>query len=118
MSRQVRAVIVHTDGRVTDERVPDELSTWQRAVGGDIEGVVVGPAVCVYCNESGLLDGLPHNDLAASVVIALRPDMATTLAMYGLRGDVVFLGCNTAGDSVDCPASIAQLVHHLAAAPR
>jgi hypothetical protein len=113
--RLVHALVAHTDGRISEQQIRDDLSTLQDLVGGSIEYLALTPGAGLFCNETGLLDGLPHNDLAARVATHLRPDLGPTLAVYGLRGDAVFLGITLAGNSRDCPRAIADLLRTAAA---
>lgn len=110
VTRTVRAVVVHADGRVVDEQMPDTLETWQGIVGGYLEHVALTPGCHLYCNEEGTLDGLPRNELATLAVAHLRPELG-----HQLCGDVVFLGGTPAGNEGSCPKSVADLVARLAA---
>jgi hypothetical protein len=114
--RLVHALVAHTDGRISEHQVRDDLATLQAHVGGDVEYLALTSGVGLFCNGNGLFDGLPHNDLATRTAVALRPELAATLAVYGLRGDVVFLGGPTpAGNNRDCPRAIHDMLRAAAA---
>lgn len=116
--RLVHALVAHTDGRLSEQQIRDDLSTLQDRVGGSVEYVALTPTAGLYCNETGALDGLPHNAVASRAAGQLRPDLAPALDECGLRGDVVFLGITSAGNNRDCPRAIADVVRKAAAALR
>ena len=43
------------------EPITNSLTAFQRAVGGYIEVVTVCQDLCIVCNETGRIDGLPYN---------------------------------------------------------
>jgi hypothetical protein len=88
-----------------------DLEALQRIVGGYVESVPLDHATHIIVNESGVFDGLPVNELATRVLIAMRPEMAGTL----LCGDALFLGFTSAGNETHCPKRIWDLVVRLAA---
>lgn len=116
--RLVHALVVHTDGRLSERQVRDDLSTLQQLVGGAVEYLPLRPGSGLFANESGVLDGLPHNTVATAAALLLRPELAPMLGVYGLRGDCVFLGITTSGASRDCPQGIAEAVRTAAKSAR
>lgn len=116
--RLVHALVAHTDGRLSERQVRDDLTTLQQLVGGAIEYLPLRPGSGLFANESGVLDGLPRNAVATAAALALRPELAPMLGVYGLRGDVVFLGITTSGKSRDCPQGVAETVRAAARSTR
>ena len=41
--------------------ITNSLTAFQKAVGGYIEVVTVSQDLCIICNETGRIDGLPYN---------------------------------------------------------
>ena len=84
-----KAIIVRVSG-LAELVLFDEASSYQTistAVGGYIEAVRVAPNLVMWVNESGLLEGLPVNEIGS---------MAYLVAFGSLRspivGDVIFTG--------------------------
>lgn len=90
-NHDVRALIVHPDGREDRCSINPTLAALQAVVGGYIEHVTVTPKVHAYVNEEGLLQGLPYNQ-EASLVTGRH-----------LVGPVIFLGSTPDGDEADLP---------------
>jgi|SRR5262245_6985500 len=59
----IQAVIVDPDGTVKHTEIEYSLESFQKVVGGYIEGVF-GPVAIVYVDEEGLLKRLPANPVA------------------------------------------------------
>lgn len=100
--RQVSAVVVDTDGNVTEVEVGADLRSLQAIVGGPIEGV--GPhhedhgMWHAYCNEEGKLERLPFNHVATFIAHRLGWPSGDVLV-----GPVVFLGETKDGEEAALP---------------
>lgn len=66
MEKQMRYYTLSVQGW-TDELPNGDLKTLQDAVGGYIEAVTITPNMTLYCNEEGLLRGLPLNIMATGM---------------------------------------------------
>lgn len=56
-------VIMKEPGKsaVVEPLFENTLESFQAAVGGYIEAVTVAQDLCIICNETGRIDGLPYN---------------------------------------------------------
>lgn len=66
MEKQMRYYTLSVQG-ATDELPNGDLKTLQDAVGGYIEAVTITPNMTMFCNEEGLLRGLPLNIMATGM---------------------------------------------------
>ena len=82
----IKAVIVQPDGTVQNTEIENDLSGFQAAVGGYIQGVF-GNVATMYVDEEGLLKRLPFNPRAT--IFAIR-----ILGFDGIQlfGPVLILG--------------------------
>lgn len=124
-----RALIIRPGGHVPVVGGMSGLADLQEAVGGDVEAVYLvddtavtavtatgrpTPALVMYVHETGLLDGLPRNQLATA--------LARTFAdpAHRIVGPVVLTAESPDGDLTDLPKRWAYglvLAHRLAAGP-
>ncbi len=78
--------IIKQPGQSPEETSMETLSDLQEAVGGYIEAAYRdGDGVVYYCNEEGLLEGLPYNMRMPNDVDVVGPILA--------------IGCTEEGDS-------------------
>ena len=65
--RTLKAIVVGTDRPPEVRDVEDDFTTYQKVVGGYIEGIITGDFT-MYVNEEGVLDGLPLNRVATAFI--------------------------------------------------
>ena len=74
-----RAVVLHPNGVCQQVEIDQDVSAYQRVVGGYIQGVF-GPNTTIYVNEEGLFLDLPFNSFATE---AARKFCGLDQPLYG-----------------------------------
>ncbi len=86
----ITALISGPDSYFTIEQITQDLSSFQKAVGGYIEAVTVpNTDLRLYCDEEGKLRGKATNEVATTYLDMLMPGFAIR---DHLVGDVMFVG--------------------------
>lgn len=110
-SSTIRVLVCRTDQEPVVKEVPDTLDAMQAIVGGYIECVPLGEGVNLWCNEEGMITGLPPNRAFAAqateipegvdVVITLGPELAKPgeMGTHVIHGDFFIAGQDSAGES-------------------
>ena len=106
-------LVIKTDGTI---EVKDHggLESLQSAVGGYIEGISIGSAAMMYCNEEGKCNSLPVNWVASRLFEKVH-GMSDVIV-----GDVVIVGCFSPdgeydGEDYDVPPGVVSEAQRFAA---
>jgi hypothetical protein len=98
---KVKVLLIRPDDRGELVELERSLAAFQGAVGGYLEQIPLAHGAFLYCDEEGLMKGLPQNVPATS--LARRLGAAVTLA-----GPVVFFGAS-GSEEKDVPDEVVSV---------
>ena len=112
--KQLKVVVIKTDGSFAEIVINDTLRAMQALVGGRIENVDLTSGAHMYVNEEGARLCLPVNRYANSLV-SDHEKYEYRLGAGGILGDVFVLGDvdDTEGDSTDVPGWVLNYMKNL-----
>lgn len=105
-----KIIILSFEGTAEFKQHETNLDTLQGLVGGYIESISLPDADpcdwAAFCNEEGKLVDLPGNERATTLLYLLGGHNPQDL----IRGDVILVGINEQGETVDVPDTLIELV--------
>lgn len=109
------AVILTDGGEADIVRIPTDLKSLQRLVGGDLEMVTLDGEAHLYINENGKCDGKRQqwNYWASLLVDSYRPGF---IKIDSIVGTAIVLGSTADGQEADVPDSVRNTMRRLSIA--
>jgi hypothetical protein len=109
MSQPIKALVIQPDGRI-EHTTLSSYDDYNKAVGGWIEALQLGPNASGYINEEGKLIGLPRNDKATKLCHARKSIFPTDFIV----GPLLVVGpLDSEGNDTDLSDEVAKVITFL-----